>query len=69
MNQFGKFQRISSWVDPENLLMNVGDDFEMATLLNDHRSNVQIEKTSQKASKSQKQTRWLMSTMVNENNG
>ena len=34
MNQFGKFQRISSWVDPENLLMNVGDDFEMATLFN-----------------------------------
>ena len=33
MNQFGKFQRISSWVDPENLLLNVGDDFEMATLL------------------------------------
>ena len=34
MKQFGKCQRISSWVDPENLLMNVGDDFEMATLLN-----------------------------------
>ena len=33
MNQFGKFLRISSWVDPENLLMNVVDDFEMATLL------------------------------------
>ena len=36
MDQFGKFQRISSWVDPENLLMNVGDDFEMATLLSEN---------------------------------
>ena len=34
MNQFGKFQRISSSFDPENPLMDVGNDSGILTHLN-----------------------------------
>ena len=33
MDQFGKFQNISSWFDPENPLMDVGNDSGILTLL------------------------------------
>ena len=31
MDQFGKFQKISSWFDPENPLMDVRNDSERVT--------------------------------------
>ena len=31
MDQFGKFQKISSWFDPENPLMDVQNDSERVT--------------------------------------
>lgn len=33
MDQFGKFQKISSWFDPENPLMDVRNDSGRMTLL------------------------------------
>ena len=33
MDQFGKFQKISSWFDPENPLMDVRNDSGRVTLL------------------------------------
>ena len=35
VDQFGKFQKISSWFDPENPLMDVRNDSGRVTLLND----------------------------------
>ena len=34
VDQFGKFQKISSWFDPENPLMDVRNDSERVTHIN-----------------------------------
>ena len=44
MNQFGKFQRISSSFDPENPLMDVGNDSGILTHLS---GDIQLWKTIQ----------------------
>ena len=36
MDQFGKFQKISSWFDPENPLMDVRNNSERVTHINRH---------------------------------
>ena len=36
VDQFGKFQKISSWFDPENPLMDVRNDSERVTHINHH---------------------------------
>ena len=36
VDQFGKFQKISSWFDPENPLMDVRNDSERVTHINNH---------------------------------
>ena len=42
MNQFGKFQRISSSFDPENPLMDVGNDSGILTHLNEQQLDLHL---------------------------